>query len=70
MVLFALLLRAIYFQSEDTARGISSLIQTQTVVTLSKLVTPQAIHQCLKFIYSGSFDLDYPNLKVCSTKTP
>lgn len=70
MVLFALLLRAIYFQSEDTARGISSLIQTQTVVTLSKLVTPQAIHQCLKFIYSGSFDLDYPNLKVCSTKIP
>lgn len=59
----------ITLQSEDTTRGISSLIQTQTIVTLSKLVTPQAIHQCLKFIYSGSFDLDHLNLKVCSINT-
>lgn len=45
------------------------MIQAQTIVTLSKLVTPQAAHQCLKFIYSGSFDVDYPNLKVCISLT-
>ncbi|XP_031619700.1 rho-related BTB domain-containing protein 1 isoform X2 [Contarinia nasturtii] len=50
----------------ESSRHNSNLIQAQTIVTLSKLVTPQAVHQCLKFIYSGSFDIDYPNLKTTS----
>lgn len=57
----------IRFQHEDSARGVCRL--TQTIVTLTKLVTPQTIHQCLKFIYSGSFDFNYSNLKVCFTYT-
>ncbi|XP_073838426.1 rho-related BTB domain containing isoform X2 [Musca autumnalis] len=33
-------------------------IQTnQTILTLTKLITPQALHQCLKFIYTGTIDL-------------
>ncbi|XP_059617232.1 rho-related BTB domain-containing protein 2 isoform X1 [Phlebotomus argentipes] len=39
--------------------GLSSLslrAQMQTIVSLSKLITPQAMQQCLKFIYSGSID--------------
>lgn len=52
-----------YFQTESN-RHSSILIQTQTIVTLSKLVTAQAIHQCLKFIYSSAFDVDCSNLKV------
>lgn len=55
-----------FFQNE-TSRHNSTLIQAQTIITLSKLVTPQAVHQCLKFLYSGSLDLDYPNLKVSIT---
>lgn len=29
---------------------------TQTVVTLTKLVTPQAMQQCLQFVYTGTID--------------
>ncbi|XP_061396235.1 rho-related BTB domain-containing protein 1 isoform X1 [Musca vetustissima] len=29
----------------------------QTILTLTKLITPQALHQCLKFIYTGTIDL-------------
>ncbi|XP_005177235.2 rho-related BTB domain-containing protein 2 isoform X1 [Musca domestica] len=33
-------------------------IQTnQTILTLTKLITTQALHQCLKFIYTGTIDL-------------
>lgn len=36
-----------------------------TVVTLSKLITPQAMQQCLQFIYTGSLDKRYHDLQVC-----
>ncbi|XP_026475203.1 rho-related BTB domain-containing protein 2 isoform X2 [Ctenocephalides felis] len=34
----------------------ASVSSNQTVVTLSKLITPQAMQQCLRFIYTGSID--------------
>lgn len=43
--------------------GRNSLIQTQTIVTLSKLITPSAMHQCLKFIYTGIIDREYLDLQ-------
>lgn len=61
--IISLITHAFTFQNESSRHN-ASLIQAQTIVTLSKLVTPQAVHQCLKFIYSGSFDVDYTNLKV------
>lgn len=36
----------------------------QTVVTLSKLVTPSAMHQCLQFAYTGTVDRSALNLQV------
>lgn len=51
-------------QQNDTNRHNSNLIQTRTIITLTKLVTPQALHQCLKFIYSGAIDMECTNLKV------
>lgn len=38
---------------------------TQTVVTLSKLVTPQAMQQCLQFVYTGTIDKRFFELQVC-----
>lgn len=38
--------------------------QPTTVVTLSKLITPQAMQQCLQFIYMGSLDKRYHDLQV------
>ena len=36
----------------------------QTVVTLSKLVTPQAMQQCLQFLYTGTIDSRFCELQV------
>ncbi|XP_066581695.1 rho-related BTB domain-containing protein 1 isoform X2 [Prorops nasuta] len=38
--------------------------QPTTVVTLSKLITPQAMQQCLQFIYTGSLDKRYHDLQT------
>lgn len=38
--------------------------QPTTVVTLSKLITPQAMQQCLQFIYTGNLDKRYQDLQV------
>ncbi|XP_012345204.1 rho-related BTB domain-containing protein 1 isoform X1 [Apis florea] len=38
--------------------------QSTTVVTLSKLITPQAMQQCLQFIYTGSLDKRYHDLQT------
>ncbi|XP_049777442.1 rho-related BTB domain-containing protein 1 [Schistocerca cancellata] len=35
----------------------------QTVITLTKLVTPQAMQQCLQFLYTGSIDPRYCELQ-------
>lgn len=53
----------------DTNRHNSNLMQMQTIITLSKLITPQALHQCLKFIYSGAIDMECTNLKVKLVKS-
>lgn len=45
----------------ENANGIQ---QPMTVVTLSKLITPQAMQQCLQFIYTGSLDKRYHDLQV------
>lgn len=45
----------------------NSIIQTQTIVTLSKLVTPKAMEQCLMFIYTGTIDKEYLELQVSLT---
>lgn len=52
----------ILFSQNDTTH--MDFVQTQTIITMSKLVTAHAIHQCLKFIYSGTIDSDSSNFKV------
>lgn len=42
----------------------NSIIQTQTIVTLSKVITPKAMQQCLMFIYTGTIDKEYLELQV------
>lgn len=42
----------------------SSFTQTQTIVTLSKVITPSAMHQCLKFIYTGTIDKECLDMQV------
>ncbi|XP_043866249.1 rho-related BTB domain-containing protein 1 isoform X2 [Drosophila mojavensis] len=44
----------------ENQRGVSSV---QTIVTLSKVISPQALHQCLRFIYTGTIDKDCSNLQ-------
>uniref|UniRef100_A0A1Q3G4Q1 Putative ras-related small gtpase rho type n=1 Tax=Culex tarsalis TaxID=7177 RepID=A0A1Q3G4Q1_CULTA len=48
------------FQIEN---GKHSFTQTQTIVSVSKLITPQAMQQCLKFIYTGAIDRDCLDLQ-------
>lgn len=50
------------FPQMDDERN--SILQTQTIVTLSKLVTPKAIQQVLMFIYTGTIDKEYLELQV------
>ncbi|XP_008545753.1 rho-related BTB domain-containing protein 1 isoform X1 [Microplitis demolitor] len=38
--------------------------QPTTIVTLSKLITPQSMQQCLQFIYTGSLDKRYHDLQT------
>ncbi|XP_046671108.1 rho-related BTB domain-containing protein 2-like, partial [Homalodisca vitripennis] len=45
----------------DQHGGVSSCVQT--VVTLTKLVTPHAIQQCLQFLYTGTLDNRYSQLQ-------
>lgn len=44
----------------------NSIIQTQTIVTLNKVITPKALQQCLMFIYTGTIDKEYLELQVSS----
>ncbi|XP_032594397.1 rho-related BTB domain-containing protein 1 isoform X2 [Drosophila grimshawi] len=44
----------------ENQRGVSAI---QTIVTLSKLISPQALHQCLRFIYTGTIDKECSNLQ-------
>ncbi|KAH8300381.1 hypothetical protein KR018_000825 [Drosophila ironensis] len=53
-------LQSIRLVSVENQRGVNGL---QTIVTLSKLITPQALHQCLRFIYTGTIDKDCNNLQ-------
>lgn len=46
------------------SRPNNSFNQTQTIVTISKLITPQAMHQCLKYIYTGSVDTKSLTMQV------
>lgn len=45
----------------ETQRGVSAV---QTIVTLNKLISPQSLHQCLRFIYTGTIDKECSNLQV------
>ncbi|KAH8419534.1 hypothetical protein KR222_004889 [Zaprionus bogoriensis] len=44
----------------ETQRGVSAV---QTIVTLNKLISPQSLHQCLRFIYTGTIDKECSNLQ-------
>lgn len=44
----------------------NSIIQLQTIVTLSKVITAKALQQCLMFIYTGTIDKEYLELQVNS----
>lgn len=39
-------------------------VSTQTVVTLTKIVTPNAMRQCLCFIYTGQIDTRFCSIQV------
>lgn len=45
----------------DNGRG--NLIN-QTIITLTKIITTQALHQCLKFIYTGTIEKELNNIQV------
>lgn len=42
----------------------NSIIQTQTIVSLSKVITAKAMQQCLMFIYTGSIEQEFLQLEV------
>ncbi|XP_067643963.1 rho-related BTB domain-containing protein 1 isoform X3 [Eurosta solidaginis] len=44
----------------ENIRGVNV---SQTVVTLTKIITPQAMQQCLQFIYTGTIEREYHNLQ-------
>ncbi|KAL1137900.1 hypothetical protein AAG570_009595 [Ranatra chinensis] len=39
-------------------------VGVQTVITLTKLVSAQAMHQCLQFLYTGTIDTKFTQLQV------
>lgn len=43
------------------------IIQLQTIVTLSKVITAKALQQCLMFIYTGTIDKEYLELQTASS---
>lgn len=45
----------------DANRGLNT---TQTIVTLTKIITSEAMNQCLKFIYTGTIEKEFHNLQV------
>lgn len=45
----------------ENNRGI---LLNQTIITLTKMITPQALHQCLKFIYTGTIDKELTDWQV------
>jgi Rho-related BTB domain-containing protein 1/2 len=47
----------------------NSINQTQTIVTLSKIITAKALQQCLMFIYTGAIDKEYLEFKVSKLKS-
>lgn len=55
------------FQCEGLDHRGNPSSSLQTVITLSKLITPQAMNQVLQFIYTGSIDSQYCELQVCSS---
>lgn len=55
----------LHLQIESTNRlESSSFTQSHTIVTLTKVITPPAMLQCLRFIYAGTIDKECSNLKV------
>lgn len=42
----------------------SSIIQTQTIITLTKAVTARAIAQCLMFLYTGTIEKEFLKIDV------
>ncbi|KAG4075261.1 hypothetical protein HA402_003052 [Bradysia odoriphaga] len=51
------------YSGENSPEKFSGINETQTIITISKLITPQALNQCLKYIYTGSIDKDCLNLQ-------
>ncbi|CAH0393986.1 unnamed protein product [Bemisia tabaci] len=47
-------------QCEGSDHGGHAVTSVQTIITLSKLVTSQAMQHCLQFLYTGSFDTRLP----------
>lgn len=54
-------LTQISFQMDEER---NSIIQTQTIVSLSKVMTAKAMQQCLMFIYTGSIEQEFLQLEV------
>lgn len=54
-------LTQIAFQMDEER---NSIIQTQTIVSLSKVITAKAMQQCLMFIYTGSIEPELLQLEV------
>lgn len=42
----------------------SSIIQTQTIIALTKAVTARAIAQCLMFLYTGTIEKEFLKIDV------
>ncbi|XP_067013129.1 rho-related BTB domain-containing protein 1 isoform X4 [Anabrus simplex] len=53
----------LYCEGQDGSRGRSSST-VQTIITLTKLVTPQAMQQCLQFLYTGTIDTRFSELQA------
>ena len=62
-------MNGMYFEYSFQIENASGVQHQATVITLSKLVTPQAMQQCLQFIYTGSLDKKYHDLQVRFTIT-
>ena len=59
-----------FFQCEGLDHRGQPTSSVQTVITLSKLVTPQAMQQCLHFIYTGTIDSRFCESQVSAGVRP
>lgn len=67
VIMWQLLFQIIWFTKNDYYLKVDeerNIIQTETIITLNEVISPNALQQCLMYIYTGAIDKEYLDLHV------